>query len=152
MGSLRSVVVGACLLLSMAAAGDEVKDGSGNTVGNVDKTKTNCIGYACKTGGALDPVLEPEGKRTSLKQLFTALGYTCTAGVSAKDCPAKCKPDEFMELYVYIEKTADFDKTQKKYAGKDPFADPIINSTNELDYHGLRGEPDGTYTYQGHRD
>ena len=128
-----------------------VKDGSGKTVGNIDKTKTNCIGYACNTGGSLDPVLSPAGSRTSLKELFTALGYTCNSGVSAKDCKDKCKPNEYMMLYVYIMKEYDFDKVKKKFEGKDPFNDPIITPDNELDYHGLRGGDSG-YTYQSHRD
>lgn len=148
---LGAVLLSLWLPSSVVAQPKPVKDGSGKTVGHIDKDKTNCIGYACNTGGALDPVLDPADKRTSLKELFTALGYTCTSGISAKDCKAHCKGNEYMMLYVYITKEHDFDKVKKKYEGKDPFADPIITPTNELDYHGLRGG-DSDYTYQSHRD
>lgn len=148
---LGAVLLSLWLPLTAAAQPTPVKDGSGKTVGHIDKSMTNCIGYACNTGGSLDPVLEPAGSRTSLKELFTALGYTCTSGISAKDCKNHCKPNEYMMLYVYIIKTFDFDKVKEKYKDKDPFADPIITSTNELDYHGLRGGDNG-YTYQSHRD
>jgi RHS repeat-associated protein len=130
----------------------DVTDSRGNKVGTIDTSMVNCIGYATQSGGALDPILEPEGQRTSLKQLFSALGYNCTANIFAKNCQVHCNCEEYVMLYVYIIKTYDFDAVRDKYKSKDPFADPIITSDNELDYHGLRGEDKHGYTYQPNRD
>ena len=134
----------------------DVKDKDGNKVGTIDKSKTNCIGYAAKTGGGLYPIEEPADKRTSLKQVMEALGYKCTKGISALNCKAHCKGKEYLMLYVYINKRLRdrFDDIHDKYKDKDPYADPIFEPSNidEIDYHGLQGQPDGNYKYQGHND
>ena len=136
---------------------EEVKDDKGKVVGTINKNRTNCIGYACRTGGALNPLIAPgaEGQTTtSLEQVFTALGYKCTAGISALDCMNHCKCEDYVELYVYIVKRYrdKFKEIKKKYLEdqkKDPWKDAIVSVRNELDFHGLRGDGKGGYTYQG---
>jgi len=127
-----------------------VKDSSGNIVGYIDTSLTNCLGYACRAGGSLNPAFDRNTRMatSSLGQLLGALDYDCTANISAKDCPKRCKCQDYIELYVYIRRQFDERAVRVKYKGRDPLKDPILGLETELDFHALRGEQNGEYTYQ----
>jgi len=134
-----------------------VTDENGNQVGMIVTDLINCIGYACEAGGSLHPA-----NNGSLSDLFKALGYDFTEGISARDCKkhcgAKCKG--YSMVYVYKKKAFDSDKIDEDYKNKDVLNDPwresiYVNSQGQnasaVDYHGLHGESDGNYTYKPKR-
>lgn len=110
-----------------------------------DTSGFNCLGYAtgCKHSLQVKP-------QKSLSSVMSELGYKCTVGISAKDCPAHCKCSDYVMVYVYVRK--EWKENPPKPFG-DPWNDPWGNYPPEIfDFHGLKGGPDG-YTYQpSHQD
>jgi RHS repeat-associated protein len=106
-----------------------------NPIDNVDpqgliweiEDHINCLGYASGRGCTVAP---KPGTTDSLKDVMTALGWTCKdKGKASKDCTCKCS--EFMlMLYIY--------KYRDNPDGKDPFTDTWIHSNGKNDYHAIK--------------
>ena len=118
----------------------------------------NCFGYATRRRVATEP---KAGK--SFADLTKQLGYDCHKNVSAEKCKDTCKCKDWIMLYFYIphlksDRTTENDPNKVKedlQNSKDGVPDFFENSWsgsdhNIVDYHALRGEADGTYTYQEH--
>jgi RHS repeat-associated protein len=118
----------------------------------------NCVGFACRQKNAVQP--KPN---KSWSDVMKELGYTCTANISAKDCPKHCNCSDYIMLYIYVpdhglqpgKTTSDVKKEAEEdyrsMGGKgDYFNDPydLLPPTTRMDYHGLRGNSDGSYNFQ----
>lgn len=144
---------------SMGSTRRNISDSSGKPIAWVSTDLINCIGYACNAGGSLHPT-----SGASLADMFKSLGYAYTEGIAAQNCQAHCGSGckDYAEIYIYIKINSGFDpdKVREFYRSIDilnsPWRDVIYvnfpgSAQPAVDYHGLRGMPDGTYTYVPHR-
>jgi RHS repeat-associated protein len=60
---------------------------------------SNCFGFACRSFRNIE--LQPFSRGT-YKLILDTLGYTCTRGLTAKQCCEHCKCKTFVQLYFYI--------------------------------------------------
>ncbi len=130
----------------------------GETVGEGHNGMINCVGYACGSDIALQPV--PGHSWNDL--IVDTLGYTCSKknDVSGAGCKEHCKCKVYMMLYIVVQKYKivdgkDVRKSKEEIAKEMAHLpkDPIMSHFGDLsaqgyEYHGLIGQPDGSYTYQ----
>jgi hypothetical protein len=113
-------------------------------VGVLTPDAVNCLGYACRLPGKVDPA-----PKASMKDLLDALGYECTEGIPAAKCKEHCKCRDYIMVYVYAKEPNDFGRVNQRYRNTDVFRSPVWgkDSASDIDFHALRGE-DAGYTYQ----
>jgi RHS repeat-associated protein len=124
-----------------------IRDKSGKVVAYVYDDIMNCTGYACRQPGGVNVPSD-----ATWAEALAAMGYQCTTGISAKDCKTHCNCEDYVEFYLYIRKTVPFEPVHRQLKGCDPLNTPWGKLRGlGIDYHSLRGESDGTYTYVGRR-
>ena len=110
-------------------------------------SRLNCLGYACGGGQSIYPAMD-----RSFDQTMNDLGYTCTVGIAANDCKSHCNCATWVMVYIYVPgdlntSAYDYDRFPL-YSAKNYWNAPWSTMFGILDFHAMRGLPNGGYDYQ----
>ena len=124
-----------------------IQDKDGRSKGYGDPSKSNCLGYACRSPREVE--MQPFAD-TSIKDILDAVGFECKRNISASECCNHCNCETFLMVYFYRKAGFSREDVEKGLIGKDDLLDAKVwdGSHPGLDIHALRGDAsDGNCKY-----